>query len=245
MACGSCNRARLAPLKVKTPPKQASTKASTVVNSQGKTLSIMQSLIERPGQPSGGWTFSVEIGGQTIPVQGRNAQDAFEKVRGLYTSNNVPWTERDIWLNLNLYWLSRTPAKYHKVSLRDLNVIVDQPEAEKKPQPGKRAYTPKDWGRYGWHWLGMWLARDSYRFDEFLRECKNVLHLLDPVKNPSIGCVECYREFALAVHEMEGNPPVTIEEARHWLHDIHNSVNVRTGKSVLVFAKAAKANFWV
>jgi|SRR5690349_10960399 len=211
----------------------------------GKTYSLTGALIRNPGKPQGGWKVKIPVKGQHVVVDGPGPVHVFNKVRHLLLQNGMEAKPNDIWLNLNIGWMGRTPAKYHSVPLSDvLKVVTAKNGKEETVDSRKRSYKPQDWGQFAWMWLNLFLARESYSFREFLLQVEYVLDLLSPENNPELGCADCYRKFQPVVAKLRNEPLPTQEGARRWLVDAHNTVNRDLSKKVLSYEEASRKAFW-
>jgi hypothetical protein len=215
----------------------------TVIGLDSKTYSLRMPLIKAPGRPANGWRVSLAVKGQTISVDGKTPMDVYNNSVQMLRRNGMDVPADDIWLNLNIQWLARTPERYHLVPAGDL-MLISKVGLAGEVHASRRSYKPSDWGRLAWGWLNLFLAREEFHYREFLVQLKYVLDLLNPDTNPEIGCAECYREFSIMVSKIQNKPGMTREEARQWLVSTHNSVNARLGKKVLTFETASKLAFW-
>jgi len=199
-------------------------------------------LLESGARPVSGWKVSLPVKGQSVDIPGRNPDEVFKNAKIILERNGEDFTELDLWLNLNIIWLYGTPEKHHKVRLSDL-MLLARPGAV-AADPMVKKYTPMQWGAVGWNWMGLYLAKRDYSFREFLFQVRVVLDMLNPDTNPTLGCVECFREFSRAVDLLSNNPQWSQMEARRWLFNAHNDVNRRKEKPVLTWEQAAAANYW-
>lgn len=193
-------------------------------------------------RPSGGWAAKFRIKGIDHVLSGKSAGDVARKTMALHKSNGESLSWEDVWLNLNLQWIERTDHKYFSVSHATLagNIL---PEGE-KPATLRREITPEKWGSIAWKWLGLFLAQDNYSSGAFLGELEQVLLMLNPATNQTMGCSLCYADFAAEMGNLRLHPPDTRDTARKWLVSYHNKVNNKLSKPQLSFEKAAQLNFW-
>lgn len=207
---------------------------------------MMGALIRPPGRPQGGWNAVLPIKGQSVRVEGRTAVEVYNAAVMVLARNGLKSTTPSVWLNLNLQWLNRTPAKYHIVRPSDLLIVAKAVEPEPVERDlRRRLYKPQDWGASAWNWLNLFLAREEFHYRDFLTQLEYVLDILNPATNPEIGCAECHKETLLAVDKVKNRPGLTRQEAREWLVAFHNAVSRRIGKPVLTFDAAAKKAFWI
>lgn len=217
-------------------------RSNTVRLKTGRVIPLNGPLLAGNYRPHGGWTARFRINGIDRMYQGRTAQEVARKVSSDHADNNVPLTGADVWLNLNLQWMEKTPLSRFTVEKGELTkAINDGTEPEKTL---RKTYAPEVWGSRAWNWLGLFLAQDNYSSGAFLQELEQVLLLLNPNTNPSIGCVRCFTEFSQELSTIRLNPPQTQEDARRWLWDFHNRVSRRIGKREIDYSTAQKLNFW-
>ncbi len=249
MACASCGNAP--PVTNSTPaPFVASTPslgvalvpaANTYVQGRnGQRMRIDNVLIDRMGRPSGGWGVQLEINSLPHNIGGSDGKTVFRNANILLQNAGVTFSTFDLWLTLNLQWLPRVDEKFHLASLSDLANLSGDPVSVERSAL-LRSYKPADWGAIAWQWMGLYLARDSYTTLGFRRVINDVLDLLNPFTNPSLGCQACWLEFTQGITKAD---LTTRESAQHWLHEFHNSVNVRLDKPEITFDEAAQINFW-
>lgn len=216
----------------------------TVVLSDGSRANLNRAFINPLYKPGGGWTFQFILNGaqHTISRKKRPEDVASEVIR-IHADNNKPVNTWDVWLNLNLYWLSKTDRLYWLVSPTELaDAATANSGAESVAM--SQVHPPQVWGSRAWNWMGIYLAGNSYDPNTFLTITQHVLDLLDPARNPTTGCQLCYLEFTKQVTMLKNDPPETRQAAREWLWSFHNLVNKRLGKRELTYVQASKENFW-
>lgn len=220
--------------------------SSTITSLRGETLSIQQPLIDGFKSPRGGWRAQFRVNGLDYKFTGSQALVTFKQAKDIFAKNGIRVRDVDIWLNLNLQWFDRIDDKYKRVRHAALLEIASTSESTAKTvNPDKRQYTPAQWGKHAWNFLGAYLAQDEYAWSDYRIILEMVRSMLNPSINPSIGCAECYREFSKETDRLASNPLNDREEARKWLVDFHNSVNVRINKPKVSYDSAAKNYLWV
>lgn len=217
---------------------------STVMSIKGRPVSVTQPLVCPYGKPRGGWKVSIKVKDIEHEVNGPDGGRVFNNVAALLRKNNISYTNLNLWVNLNLQWYSRMPEKHMLVRHADLLDIVTTKDVGHVRNPSSRNYTPTHWGQHAWNFMGMYLARDDYSFDGFLRLIDMVLEMLDNHRNRSIGCYDCHLEFSKEVAKIKNQPLHTVEAARKWLVEFHNSVNVRLNKPVRTYEFAERQYLW-
>lgn len=242
-----CGQARPPSPTLKPPAHQDqmlyTTTHKTVTGLDGINHPVGALMIKPEGKPKGGWAVTLPVKGQAMEIPGRNPEETFRNARIIATRNSISISDDDLWLNLNIVWMLKTDARHHKVQQSDLMIAATAaPSAIHDHR--QRKYLPQQWGAVAWKWLGLYLARDVYHFRDFLFQAEVVLDMLNPHSNPSLGCIDCYREFARHVEELKKNPGTDHFQARQWLFNTHNLINTKLGKSVLTFDQASLANYW-
>lgn len=220
--------------------------SSSVIGKDGMSHRIDQSLVKKPTQPQGGWKVVLTINGEETLVPGADANSVFNEARRLLNLNGVKVSDLDLWANLNIQWLGKSPEKYQKVRLSDLmtGIAGAGDPAPARATPHKAYIGPAIWGSKGWAPLQMALAMDTYEYGEFLALASTVAKWIDPTLNPSRGCSECFVHFTQALADLRLKPRYTQEEARRWLWQTMNGANQRKGSPVLTFEDASQRNHW-
>lgn len=117
MACGSCKNVESnlpeVALRYSAPERY-------FVDRLGDRHDIRKPLLRSDRSPSGGWKVSVTVNEQVLRVTGRTPKNVVQAVIALFKSNQQSVNLLDLWLNLNIQWLERTPEKYRLVPLEDL-----------------------------------------------------------------------------------------------------------------------------
>jgi len=216
-----------------------------ILTRRGEREPINQPLIKPFGKPRGGWYVVITIAGIPERVNDTSAFRVYHNVRNALKVNNQKVSDVDLWFNLNLQWYARLAPKYMLVSYKDLlaNVVSsDRPKSQ--DNPAVRRYTPESWGSKAWDWMGINLARNTYAWSNFFALLKEVQDMLNNDVNPAIGCNECYIEFTKEIDVLRQNPKHTVEEARQWLTDFHNTVNKRLNKTLYSYEYASERYLW-
>lgn len=192
-----------------------------------------------------GWAVNIRVKGMTRRVQGDTAAKVFSSAKEMYQINGEPVRDLDLWVNLNVQWISALPEQHRPVELHEmLSATQASPVDPSNSGASDRQHGPHVWGRLGWGMLQMYLAQDIFDFGKFKNLSTELHAWLDPDLNPSIGCAECYRHFARAVDSLHQNPLDTQDQARRWLVEVMNEVNTRLGKPSLPYETAAKLCYW-
>ena len=220
-------------------------KENAILTKRGARESLMQPLISGFGKPTGGWYVNILVKDIPHRVSESSAVRVFNRVKKMLHDNGVQARDIDIWFNLNIQWYDRLVDKYALVSKTALlELATTNVSEETTSNPSARRYTPKDWGAMAWDFMGIYLAKDVYSWDNFFNVIELIQNMLNKDQNPSIGCNECYIEFTKAVELLRKNHIYTSEEARKWLVDFHNLVNRRLNKPIFTFEAASKKYLW-
>lgn len=215
----------------------------TVTLKLGKVVPLNTALILNGRRPQGGWSVRLRINGVDQQITGNSPSEVAKRLKDAATSAGETLTIADIWLNLNLHWMSRLDNKYFLVSASELSSAILQ--AGEAPAPSlRKVFTPGVWGSVAWKWLGLYLAQDTYHPDKFLEQLLTVQEMLNPVSSPTLGCINCYADFSQELSNIRLRMPRTREEARHWLTNFHNAVNQKLSKKTVSFETASSLNFW-
>lgn len=82
--------------------------------------SIMTPLFPPARAPRGGWYFDLYLMGHITRINKPKPHLIAEEVARLLTLNEILYTPAQLWLNLNIQWVTRAIPKYQKVRLQDL-----------------------------------------------------------------------------------------------------------------------------
>lgn len=241
MACQNCDS--------KTPPSGAAllyeTEEVAVLGRDGRMHDIQQSLLPKIIRPQRGWYVVLLVKGQTIRVEGSSAKQVFLKCRDQLDRNGVQISDLNLWLNLNIQWLERSPRSNKlTVSLDRLLALTHPGEVQIAPTRKREPVSPDVWGSKGWAMLQMYLAQDVYAYSKFLSLATELLSWVDPMKNPTLGCAACYRDFSISLKELRDAPTYSQEGAREWLVSTMNGIRVKKGLAPLSSEEASKLNYW-
>ncbi len=240
MACTTCQK----PVATTASQLHFSTESDHVRGKDGISRSIMQPLVDKLHRPQGGWKAVLTIHGQTQLVQDEDPRRVFDQAKQLLTLNNIAFTERDLWLNLNIQWIERANEAKQKVRLSDIMAITIGAANPAPALKNRENIPPAIWGRKGWGFLQQYLAQDTYDYGEFLQVAAILHKMVNPTINPSCGCADCYVHFTKHLHQLRQVPQYTQRGAQEWLVAAMNAVNAKKGAPELTFEQAAKLNHW-
>jgi hypothetical protein len=243
MACTDCQN----PVKI-TPENVLaySTTLRTVVGKDGRSHPVAQNHISPKVRPLSGWSAAFIINGQDIRIEGKTPQETYSSALEQLRLNGVEVTAENLWLNLNIQWMGRINDKHQIVRLSDLlHISQAGGSATHAPTRARKPVSPDVWGSKGWAMLQQYLAQDTYEYGRFLMLATELARWVDPSVNPTLGCADCFRHYTMALNVLRTNPLHTQDEARKWLFNLLNNVNVRKGTTPLTYAEAAERNFWL
>ena len=241
--CDTCGQLYPNPLPIKY-MTLVTPKSSTIVSRKGKHISLLQPLYSVIGKPQGGWGFNVVINGVDTKISGATGGQVFSRTAKRMTQNGMQFTPSELWYSMNLQWYARTPHDKYKLVTDKTLAELGQDVGEDSKIDRRDYHHPEVWGSIAWRSMGLFLSQDTYTWEGFIAHVEWVLSLLDPSRNPSTGCIDCYRKFAQYVAALRMRPLHDRYDARIWLHKIHNQVNLRLEKPQITFQEASKLNFW-
>lgn len=243
MACDNCNKS--APATPAAAMTYSAT-ASSVVGKDGVRYAVTKSLVPAGRKPVGGWKVSMLVNGQIIEADGASPDAVHAEATRILNLNGATYSDLDLWLNLNVQWVSRAVEKYQIVRLHDLMTAASGAAVapEHAPTRSRSQVGPAVWGRKGWGMLQMYLALDNYEFGTLLMLATELRKWLDPNLNPTTGCADCFIHFGAAIAELRNRPLYTQAGARVWLWKTMNGANVRKGSKELTYEEASNINHW-
>lgn len=99
-----------------------------VGSSRMRRISVTSCAVPTMRTPRGGWGINIIIKGQVHPITEYRPRDVYAAVRELLVVNEIAFTDVDLWLNLNLEWVSRAVMRYQKITTEDLmRVAISNP----------------------------------------------------------------------------------------------------------------------
>lgn len=256
MACTNCNKAHQPAPAVEVLPEESSpltfTAAAThVTGTDGIKRRIDGPLVELRNRGHGGWKVKIPVKGHVQVVDGNTPQEVFKSASELLAANGVRVRAIDLWFNLNKQWIERAVQKRQMVKIANLMEAAAQGgEAPQVPAKARQNVPPAVWGNKGWGMLQQYLALDNYGYPVFLALATELGTWVDPDKNPSTGCADCYRHYSIALAKLQKTPRYSQREAREWLVESMNAVNryrLERGEAnvrIFTYEQAAKANHW-
>lgn len=99
------------------------TKKTAVVGVNGKPYALNQALVPSEHFPRGSWAVNLTIAGVPKTISKSTAIQTFNETLRIAQLNNDPVWFIDLWLNCNLQWVARVPARHQIVSLNNLLAI--------------------------------------------------------------------------------------------------------------------------
>lgn len=101
-----------------------SSSRQTVEGVDGRIYRMTDRLIPKPYQPRGGWSVDIFIHNQKTTLSGIHPEHVVKSVAALLTLNEVSYNLPQLWLNLQIQWLSRGISKHQKVSVETVLSIA-------------------------------------------------------------------------------------------------------------------------
>jgi hypothetical protein len=190
---------------------------SSIQANNGSMLRVTEPAIARPHQPRRGWQVRLTINGQSLVVPGKSALEVRNAAERLLVQNGIKVSPKDLWFNLNVQWLRRTPEKYQLVDLgRYLALAVPQERvfAEKHT---KRRWAAADWLEKALWLIGAYLSGDDYDRSRFLSSAEMLLVLCDPLVSPVTGSAKVFSPLFSQVSILTKSPAFNRDDARTWL----------------------------
>ena len=218
----------------------------TIKTFTGQMMRVTDLLIMNGRRPPSGWSVPFAINGIPHKTDPASFRSSMRSMYEALVKNDVDITYEDVGLTCNIHWVEQIAPKYQRVTKENLLALGEKFSVDfaTLAQEGRRVYrSPQAWGRVYWDYLGHELAMDDWSYEEFLLSVGTVSNRLNPDKNPSRGCHECFAHFSIAVQEVMQRR-LTQQEARQWLWNTHNSVNEKLNKMILSFEYVSKIYGW-
>lgn len=119
MPCSSCKEVKIIPVESGL-THQLVPGVIAVEDKRGHSYQIARPLITRPHSPKRGWNVVFHINGQEHVITDASPVKIFQKSKALFDLNAIPYTDLNLWFNLNLQWLERAIVKYQNITYTDL-----------------------------------------------------------------------------------------------------------------------------
>lgn len=217
---------------------------TTFTASNGTVVTLHQPLIRATASPRHGWAVVFWINGQRTAVEGTGPQEVFRKTERLFQLSNITLLRNDVWLNLNIQWLSRTLEKNRLIPLERLLELAESlPDPEGGPHSVPR-WNPAEWGGRVWDFAALYLAGETYDRHFFLLMMEQVLGLLSPTDNPTLGNGEAYIILTGRVSDLTKEPRYTVTEAREWLLQTMRILGLKMGAKHASMEAAVRNHHW-
>jgi hypothetical protein len=197
-----------------------SSKYNTLTSARGQQVSLLQPLVKRP---LGGWQSSITFRGSKIIIPGNSAKETVDALRKILSHNKVAFAESDLWMTLNLDWMSRSPEGDRVVPLAAfIDACVTKGGSEifagKVPTD---VWLPPVLDSLG-HLLGM--DAEKFSHDQFLDAVKTLRVLSDPSFSYKTGDAVIFSTVLPRYDNLRYKPCYLIEEAREWFLVTYDSV---------------------
>ncbi len=183
-------------------------------------------------RPNGGWISSYTFNGSKITLGGGTPNEVVQRLRELMVSNNQTFEELDLWMTLNMEWLSRSAVGTRRV---DLSVFMEACSLDASSGAFTGKLLVSRWLPPFLDSIGFFLSSDPERFthDTFIGMVKPMVLMADPSF--------CYRSgdyAALAIlleryNNLRYKPCHLIDEARDWFVSTHTGLCRIAGLNVI------------
>lgn len=128
MACGTCNTNTPAPVARSADPEGIvvrGTQVTAVVGVNGTAYPLNQPLAPASHFPRGRWGAFIRVAGIFRFVDKPTAIEVFNEAMRIMQLNGEDFWFIDLWLNLNLQWVAKVPAKHRIVTVQQLEAISE------------------------------------------------------------------------------------------------------------------------
>ena len=216
----------------------------SVVANNGATLRITEPAVARPHQPRQGWQVTLVVNGQRVVVPGKSAVEVRNAAERLLASNGISISAKDLWFNLNIQWLQRTPERYRMV---DFERYLRLSEAVDRVIPDKHTkgrLEVSEWLDSAMWFLGIYLSTEAYRRDRFLTMAEGLLSLCDPVESPLTGSSRLFSKVSPRVTALTKTPAFTRDEARDWFVGTLQTLPLNNTDNPATLADVATKYHW-
>lgn len=214
MACGTCNKVvDLADGGIDYRLREG---VVSIQANNGTSLRITESAVARPHQPRQGWQVTLTINGQRMVVPGKSPVEVRNAAEHLLVQNGVKVSVRDLWFNLNIQWLRRTPEKHRMV---DLNRYLSYAEPQDRVVSDKHSrgvWNASEWLDLALWFIGIYLSSESYNRVHFESMAESLLETCDPAVSPITGSSKVFIPLSARVSSLVKRPAFTRDEARDW-----------------------------
>ncbi len=212
-----------------------------VVGKNGVPVPLQSCMVVRPHQPRRGWQVRFRLNGQEVVVPGNSPKEVFRSATALLRNNDEVPRPVDLWLNMNIQWLRRTPEKHHAVDLQKLFLLSVAVEPSREGTHSKQRWPASDWFEKALWFVGVYLSGESYDHDHFKNILLLVVDMCDPSRSPLTGSPSLFSALSGKVSALSRNPAFTREAAREWLTTSLLTLPLSgIGKSATVESVAAK-----
>lgn len=218
--------------------------ATPFVGSDGKVVRLTSPVVRAPFQPRGGWKVSWMIKGQQVNVQGDSSQSVFKSSKAILEQNQVPFTEQDLWLNLNIQWAKRTVEKYLQIPLVHLLSMADVRDLPEQGPHERKRWDAAEWLTLAWNSPLLYLSGTNYRFSDLVGILDQILVNLDTSLNPVLGNAKAHASFVVALADFKKNPAFVQNEAKIRLVEMINSVMTSVSAPTVSFDDISTKYHW-
>lgn len=195
----------------------------------GTALRLDRPLVRRPNTPHGGWKVELVVNGQRSVIPGRSPAEVHKHASELLSTNGITITTSNLWLNLQVQWLTKTLKKYRLIELDALFAKASPSASAPMGSHEKPIWNSSDWGNRIWLFLDLYLRGEIYNNRVFCSLVETSLTMIDPVNNRLLGNATSFMEFNGCVSALRKSPPFLKEDARKWLIETMRTLGLKMG----------------
>lgn len=182
-----------------------------------------ESFVKIPNKPTKGWRAVVTIKGMNHTMNAENPRQVAYEITKLAKLNGFQVDKNQLWFNLNIQWLERTPDKYHLVGLAELLEAAQPQPVVSDDKHAIPRVSIDTWNPGFWSFLKIYVESETYEWDVFRIFLNQYKRILNPSENALLGDSGWYRKFTIALGKLEKNPAFNAEQAKVW---INNEISV-------------------
>lgn len=195
-------------------------KSNYVKDRRNQTISILQPMIEQGHRPDRGWISTYTLNGVPITLPGSKPIEVVGALRDLMKSNRIDHTEAELWTTLNLDWLSRTNAKFHKISMVDFVAeCVSEEKETKESEVDVSLWLPQALDTLG---FSLCVSDRNYRYEDFDNLIRIVLRLTDVGVHLKLGSRKANSSMLELYSVISYTPCRVLDEARERFVNVYN-----------------------
>lgn len=196
----------------------------------------------------GGWGFDwTSPTNRKFPCHAVTASRVVDILREVQKVNGWYVSDAHVWALCNDVWRARDPAR--AINGTSAPALASLPSAEEtipvKGVPQAQDWwnaKPDEWGSRAWGWLHLFGV--MFEYDAWMAAIDRTGAFLDPARNPTHGCINCFREWNAILRASPATVVSNEQEAAAWSFSAHNTVNQKRGALPMRWETAAKLHRW-